>query len=399
MTRRPGAPPAAANLALALVLAALVAAPTASAAAFDVPNGRVVERPLEPGTSQAFAFDVLANQEGFVYAKVLPTPGNVLHDSYVANGSAQEKTGWFVSFAFIDADGARTELGDRVGSEPTELRPVAPGDAFTFEATLHVPDDAASGGPEQRAYVALAYRLDATTSSGGASGASMDSARALTLLLTNDMLPPVPVSEGPGAADGATDPGGAVAPTDSDVPAPPVGEIPQESASGGDTFVTVAPSTLPSWFLAGALFVGALMAVALATVAAALVLVARELRARPALAAAPEPSPHARTIPVLAPRGGGGVLLLTRSDTPREVEERVRAEAGPIVDVHVVTRDEDGALALTQRDIDLLLIHPAATDEARATLATAASKPRPPRVEWLDADATRERVKMLLDAR
>lgn len=256
--------------------AALVAlAPAAQAAAFEVEAGRLHERALVPGGDATFDVGVLAAQDGFLYAKILPTPGNAVHDGTTPNGSVEEGTGWRVSFAVERADGTREELGTFVTSAMTRLVPVAAGEQVRLVATTHAPDDAlAEGGPTQRVHVALAYRAEAAGAGpGGASGASMDEAVALTLLHTSVLAaPPAPAEEPP-----AEDPG-------------PVAPLPEESA---------APATaqaVPTWFLVGVLVL--LSAIALLLLAGVLLLAEHVRRQARAQEPAPPVAERARTIPV-----------------------------------------------------------------------------------------------------
>lgn len=261
--------------ALALLLAALCVVPSASAAAFDLGRERIVEAALRPGEDVTLAMPLLARQNGSLYAKVLPTPGSALNDGTRANGSAEDGTGWRATFAFVRADGSREELGTFVDSTATRLVAVTRDEAITFEATLHVPAEAARGGPSQRVFVAVAYRATtATTISSGASGASLDEARALTLLLTDALLPP--------ATQDDTDAADELAPEEDATPGvPPVAPI---ATTTGNVHVTMS---FPSWFLFGV--VAALLLLAGAVIVQALILSSWARRAREAAPPRAEP--------------------------------------------------------------------------------------------------------------
>lgn len=302
----------------ALVLLALVglaATPSAGAATFDLGASKIIEHALEPGTSVAFEMPLTVNQAGFLYGKVLPTPGNAVNDGSRSNGSVSDARGWRVSFAMKPASGERIEMGTFVDSTTSQLVPVAIGDKPTFIATVHIPADAARGGPQQKVYVAIAYRLNGGSSVGGASGAAIDEARALTLVLSNALLPPAlvdtltpapegstspPTGTGTGTGTGSTDPApvtddpgvekddSATDATD-DASVPPVAPI----ATGRSGTVNVSVAPLPTWFLAGMLGVGLVLAIALALMSLAIFGLVRTLRLREAAA-----SIAARDVPV-----------------------------------------------------------------------------------------------------
>lgn len=240
---------------LAVLLALLASIPSASAAAFELGGHRIVEHALQPGEDVAFEVPVRVLQEGWLYAKLLATEDNAVHDGLRANGSVADATGWRVSYALVRADGARVELGARNDSQPSELVEVVAGETLTFVTTVHVAEDAADGGPNQRVYVALAYRANrGGAGPGGASGASMDEARALTFLLSDAHLPPAQsVAEVPEA--------------------PPVEEVPTEG-SQGRTIIVREP--FPTWLVV--LLVG-LGVASIAINVATLTLVRRALRA------------------------------------------------------------------------------------------------------------------------
>lgn len=308
--------------AVLLVLAAL-APPSAAAATFDLGAERILERALLPDTDAAFEMPIHVNQDGFLYAKVLPTPGNAANNGSGPNGSIDEGTGWGVRFAFVGPDGARTELGAFLDSTPTPLVQVRAGDDARLVITVRIPADAALGGPRQALYVALAYRAGDASGSTGASGASIDEARALTLLLTNDLLPPAaPPVPDPPASDAEAD-------------VPPVGPIAE--STGGTTVVNVAAAQTPDWFYGGILALAALGLVVLGSIARSLRAIAAGPRAP---VAAPAP---ARRIPVVAP-GPRSILVVDDAATSRLLLQRLlEAELGPAADVRVVA-DAKGAM-------------------------------------------------------
>lgn len=271
-----------ARLALALALA-LVALPPTAAASFELGAERIVERALQPGTDAVLPMPLAVSSDGFLYAKLLATPGNAVNDGLKANGSVDERKGWRISFALVREDGTREELGTFVDSTPTRLLPVAQGERVVLESTLHVPADAARGGPSQRAYVALAYREEATGGPGSASGATMDASRSLVLVLSNALLPPAEAEAEPPSTEPAAD---APLPGVS----PVTGVTPMPSGATGNIRVT---AQLPTWFLVAIL-------VLLSGILGVLVQQTRLMRAilrqtQPAARA------EARTIPVLEP--------------------------------------------------------------------------------------------------
>lgn len=288
-----------------LALMALVAAPVAAAAAFELPDGRVVERPLDPGHEAVFDVRLVGTQDGFLYAKLLVTEGNAANDGQ-PNGSLATGAGWSVAFALVRQDGSRTELGEYLDSTSTPLAPVAAREALTLQTTVRVPEDAARGGPSQRVYIAIAYRLNPASGPGGqGSGASMDEARAVTLILSNALLPPVETGEDPAAGEVPPTPATGGLPTTP--AAPPVTRVGGE-AGGMQTIVV--REAFPSWFLAGVLALMGLMLAVLALGLLVLMMIWRDMRPRapppaatlPAAAPDPHESPDAfRSVPVEAP--------------------------------------------------------------------------------------------------
>jgi len=243
-----------ARLATIVVLALLAVAPV-SAASFELGAQRVVEAALAPGQATTLAMPLVVSQDGALYVKLLATPGNAVNDGTRANGSVEDETGWRIGFALLREDGAREDLGTFVDSTPTRLVAVAAGEHLVLESTLHLPDDAARGGPSQRAYVALAHRAGASGES-AASGATMDASRAITLVLSDALLPPA-IADAPPLA--GSDPSEDEARLPDVGPVAPI-EAPPPSSSAQAGTVTVA---LPVWFLGGVLaLLGALVGLA-----------------------------------------------------------------------------------------------------------------------------------------
>lgn len=244
--------------------ALVLALPVASAAGFSLSAGRVAEAVGAPGGQAVFEIPFEAEQDGMVYAKVLPTPGNAVDDGSRSNGSVAQGTGWRVAFALARGDGAVEELGTFANGNMSRLAPIRTGEHLTLRATVLIPPSALEGGREQTVYAALAYRLGAAGEDpGSSSGAQMDAARALTFVvhLTGDAvaLPPtVPGGDATRPGDGGSD-------------VPPVTAI--DTTNGGEgatTRVIVQEASLPTWFLVaflallgGLVLVGALIAYAL----------------------------------------------------------------------------------------------------------------------------------------
>lgn len=221
-----------------------------SAAAFALGAEKIVERGLVIGGDVVFEMPLSFDAAGHFYAKLLATPGNAV------NGGAGPNGTWSVSYVLLRADGAREEMGSFANSSLSRLVPVAAGETATFEATVHIPADAAEGGPAQSVFVALAWRsTEASAAPGSASGAQMDEARAITLLLTDALLPPA------ASTDAETDVP-AVSAIDTDEPASPRAQVAVQQA-------------LPTWFLVGALLVGVALVATTGVAAAALVALAR----------------------------------------------------------------------------------------------------------------------------
>lgn len=275
---------------LVLVVALIALAPSSGAAAIELTEGRVAEAAVAEALA-VYRFPVTFGETGNVYAKVLPTDGNAVHDGRASNGSVTEARGWRVAFAMERTDGAREELGTFADGAMSQLAAVTRDERATFEARVHVPADAAQHGDTQKVYVVLAFRPP-TASGAGGSGGTMDEARALTLIvhLDPDALQPLPTDPTPPLDEGEPE----------TPPVQPIDETPQESA-GGETLIVVRSETLPAWVMAAIFLSLAAISVAIAAVAGLLYLVWRELRAaRMAAAQAPErpQALAARTIPV-----------------------------------------------------------------------------------------------------
>ena len=227
----------------------MLLAPAAGAAALELEGPRSLEADAawQPAT---FEVPFRATQDGAAYAKLLPTPGNAVND-----GSGPNASGWRVTFALARADGAQEELGERADGSPTALAPVRAGESLRLLVTVHPPATVPAG--TQKVHVALAYRAPGAQAT--ASGASLDEARAVTLLLR--------------FADPTAGPGGATPPT------PDVGPIPTTGTGGSGSAaappVIVVRESTPWWLLAATLGV---LALALAVLAAALVVLARAMR-------------------------------------------------------------------------------------------------------------------------
>lgn len=227
-------------LALVLVLAAL---PSASAAALGLPAGRTFEAALAPGGDVAFDVPVEVGEDGALYAKLLPTEGNAVTDGARHNGSVQDGTGWRVSFALVRGGAAPLDLGSYADGNATPLVTVRAGEALALRVTVHAPADALRGGLTQHVYVAIALRAGAQDL-GGTSGASQDTARAVTLTvhLSGGLPPPGGDLPDVGPVDGLPDPSDG-SPPDESTPDP---------TDGAPTTVTTALQ-LPMWWLVSSL--------------------------------------------------------------------------------------------------------------------------------------------------
>lgn len=229
------------------LLALLLVAPAASAAALDVRAPRAIEAAATPGASATVDVPIVVAEDGALYAKVLPVEENAVNSGDGPNGT------WRVAFALVRADGAVEELGDRATSTPTSLASVRAGEALTLRVRVDVPAEASGA---QRVVLAVAHRA-AQASAAGGSGATMDEARALTLVLAVGAPLILPVEE-----DALPDVGF-------------LDEAPRDASSPPSPIVIV--QALPTWFLVGALVVGATIA---ALLGAILVVLARAPRGR-----------------------------------------------------------------------------------------------------------------------
>lgn len=256
--------------AIAILALAILTLPSVQAAGFEFGASKILEKPLDPGSSQVFEMPLEIGGDGYLYTKMLATPANAINDGSSPNGSVEHGTGWRLSLALVGPDGAPRELGTVVDSTMSELVAVKSGEAWKLVMTVHIPENAADGGGRQRAYVALAFRPGADVANpGSASGAQIDESRAITLLMTNALLPdPVPTTPEPPVEGGAGEPVVAI---------PPVQPIDESGTQGGQ--VIVVQQALPTWFLVVSLVILGAVAVCVAAVAYLLVLVRSELRA------------------------------------------------------------------------------------------------------------------------
>ena len=293
------------TLVLVGLLTLALLAPGASAAGFTFLAGRHLE--ATPGATRVATYEMplRIEEDGLLYAKLLATDGNAVHDGRRANGSVEDGTGWRLELALRGASGEVQQLGAFVDGTPTSTMPVKAGDEMALLMTLRVPSDAPRFGERQLVYVALAFRLASAEGAGTSSGASMDQARAITLIVH---LP----SEGGVPVETPTDPveGGEAAPgtpTSPTTPTTPTAEAtggedptgpgettdpgpvaPIATPQGGTVRVVVEQQAMPLWFMLGALAIAT--AVLFALVATLLVMwqVLREMRAaEPARAARP----------------------------------------------------------------------------------------------------------------
>lgn len=263
----------------ALLAIALLATPLAASAAIETPEGRIAEAAVAEALA-LYRIPVAFRETGYVYAKVLTTDGNAVHDGRAANGSVEDERGWRVAFALERKDGAREELGTFADGTMSRLAFVTRDEPGTLEARVTVPADAALHGGTQKVYVVLAFRPgEEGAPPGMTSGAQMDEARALTLLVHLDPAALGSVPPAPGAGD--------------DDVVPPVEELPADDAPPAQPqTVVLQHAGVPTWALV--LGVLALWVGALALVTIAVVLVAHHRDARRAAEAAAEP----RRIPV-----------------------------------------------------------------------------------------------------
>ena len=254
----------------AAALLLLLALPAAAAAVLEPQGPRVLEQPVAPGGAAVFDLAVRAQREGSLYAKLLPTPGNAVHDGARANGSAADRTGWWIQVSALLPDGSERALGAFADGARTALVPVREGDLVTFRVAVHAPLDAASGG---RVHVAVAYRAPAVDGAGG-SGADLEEARAFTLRL-------VGAGQAPAAGPPAT-PTPAERPPASPTPAarPPAPVVARAPAA------EAVPSPL---LVVAVVFLGAIVLL-LAAIGTLLALILREMRLRHGA--------RARTVPV-----------------------------------------------------------------------------------------------------
>lgn len=170
---------------------ALLLAPSALAT-FELPDGRRFEADSRPGEATTFRVPVRATTDAHLYAKILPTPGNAVHDGAESNGTLEPPSGWRVAFAFEKGGEPPIELGTRIDSTPTDIVQLAAGDQGAWLLAVHQPTAATSGGT---VYVALAERVPHSTQQ--TSGAQADDARAVTLRLGRESAPPEPPVERP----------------------------------------------------------------------------------------------------------------------------------------------------------------------------------------------------------
>lgn len=178
---------AAPALPLVALLVALLAPSASAALLVDAP--RTLDAPFAAGRPIAFEVPFRVDEEARVYAKLLPTPGNAVHDGERANGTLDPPTGWRVAFAFLNDAGARNDAGTRVDSTPTLALDAMPGESWRLEAIVHVPPDAT---PPADVHLALA----ASHPQAPGSGATLDASRAITLHLSSPPEAAIPANAG-----------------------------------------------------------------------------------------------------------------------------------------------------------------------------------------------------------
>lgn len=234
-------------------LVVLSVMPHASAAGYDLTAGKSFAQDVTSAGPQVFDVPLHANEAGFLYAKLLETPGNAVNDGTIANGSASAKTGWWVEFALLHGSGTRVELGAFSDGNASPLEPISSGEDAKLVVTVHWPASAAQPNADDRVYGALAFRPNATgTAAGTTSGATMDMARSFNVELRFPAtLPP------PSAPPPATDASPVVTAHPSPSPTPPVsaissgGEVPAASReTGSGSSALSSASSVPAWFLA-----------------------------------------------------------------------------------------------------------------------------------------------------
>lgn len=182
----------------AILLAAFI--PFAVSGQLELTQSRLFSLDLG-GTGDGFAGDVQIpfrlGGPGQVYAKLLPTPGNSVHDGTRGNGTTTSDhtagvDGWWVTFE-LRKNGTRIvrdlneqpvvePLGTFADGTPTKAVLLSAGADYALGLSVHAPQGAFDVWEIQRVYAVLGFReYPGNAENETGSGARMDAAHALTV--------------------------------------------------------------------------------------------------------------------------------------------------------------------------------------------------------------------------
>lgn len=199
---------------LVLLAAALFAvAPLASATLqVEVSRGVALLLPaVDGGFAGSAEFRFSLSVEGDVYAKLIPTAGNPVHDGNAANGSAPtassnwtDGTGWWVIFSLNEGDRDMAHTYARADGTPTDAMAMPTGREGSFGVTVHAPTDAFLANETYTVHVVLAVRAPGAANE---SGGTMDEALSFSLDVSRGagQAPPPEEERDDGAPDAEGD--------------------------------------------------------------------------------------------------------------------------------------------------------------------------------------------------
>ncbi|HWG92109.1 MAG TPA: hypothetical protein VNZ52_14765, partial [Candidatus Thermoplasmatota archaeon] len=155
-----------------LLLVALAASPAGAQVALDTYKEH--ETRLPPGAAATVLAEVPfhLDQDGSVYAKLLPTPWNAVNDG-IPNGTVNANhteglTGWHIRYVLTDENGVpltvdgkgnpvSADLGVYADATPTKPVFLKAGTPYRFLGIITVPEEAARPGVTSKVVFALVF--------------------------------------------------------------------------------------------------------------------------------------------------------------------------------------------------------------------------------------------------
>lgn len=205
--------------------------------------------PVADGRNATVDLAVRATQAGEVYGKLLPTPGNPIHDGTASYGVVDADhtygiAGWWLAFEHVvETDDVRP-LGVFADGTPAGPIVVSSDEHVVFRVTVHAPAGAPAGSPAE---VLLAVGFRGPSSGATGSGGQLDESLAFRLKIrpatggssggtgidaSSDA--PDPATEGPDSAAEPPDDAASEAPLDGEAD-PAAGRSPDVPTIGTST--------------------------------------------------------------------------------------------------------------------------------------------------------------------